>query len=385
MKPLKVNVSQEEISNLRSRILNTRWITETGTNAWDSNLTVQFLKELAQSWVQDFDWRKQEKYLNSFDQYKSVVDGVAIHFVLEKGSGANRTPLLLLHGWAGNFTDYLKVVRMLNKEYPDLDIIVPSIPGFGFSDTPSAMNSETVAALIQKLMTEVMGYSQYYVHGEDFGSFVAERLALDFPDSVKGLHLSDIPYYHLYGYNENPSQEETDFLEKINNWSMMDGAYAMIQATKPKTLATGLNDSPMGLAAWLLQLFNDFSDKEIPLFDRFDKDELLTNISLYWFSEKIYPSMRIYSEDANGFGEPAKDVVKVPTGFNFYRYDIAGIPPKEFAGRFFNNIIRWTEQDQGGHFGAMSNPETLKNDLSEFMKQIEAGIKMGHSVFASEM
>lgn len=151
----------------------------------------------------------------------------------------------------------------------------------------------------------------------------------------------------------------------------MDGAYAMIQGTKPKVLSTGINDSPMGLAAWILQLYNDFSNKEKPLFDKFKKESLFTNLSIYWFTQSIYSSMRIYSEDTNGFGQAAAQKVTVPTGFNFYANDISGIPPKEYAKRFFENISSYTEQKEGGHFAAMSHPASFQKDLAKFIQSLE--------------
>jgi pimeloyl-ACP methyl ester carboxylesterase len=371
MKPFKITIQQVQIVDLKHRINQTRWIAEPENPGWGSSLGVQFLKELANYWTNEYDWKKHEMYLNRFNQYKAKVDGTNIHFVYEKGTGTKHIPLLLLHGWAANFTEYIGLLELIKKENPELDVIIPSLPGFGFSETPDTMSSETVASIIHKLMVDVLGYKEYYVHGGDFGGFVAERIAMDNPSSVKGLHLSDIPYYHFYGYNENLSEDENKFMEKINNWSMMDGAYAMIQGTKPKVLATGLNDSPMGLAAWLIQLFSDFSNKEEYLFEKFNRDELLTNASIYWFTGSIYSSMRIYSEDSNGFGQPFLQKVTVPTGFNFFPFDISGIPPREFAGRFYENITSWNEQKSGGHFGALSNPELLYEDLIKFIKLME--------------
>ncbi len=371
MKPFKINIEQTKINELSTRINNTRWIAESDNAGWGSSLDVKFLKTLAGYWAKNYDWKKQEAWLNSFANYSAAVDGTNIHFIYEKGTASKGIPVILLHGWAGGFTEYLEVVQLMKKENTDLDIIVPSIPGFGFSGTPASMSSKSVADLIHKLMTETLGYTTYYVHGGDFGAFVAERLALDYPKSVKGIHLSDIPYYHLYGANEKLSDAETKFMEKINNWSMMDGAYAMMQATRPKVLSTGLNDSPMALAAWLLQLYNDFGDKEKNVFDRFKKDALLSNVSIYWFTQTIYSSMRIYSEDSNGFGQPVTQKVSVPVGFNFYTHDISGIPPKEYANRFFENITRWTEQKNGGHFAGMSDPTSLQQDLAAFIRATE--------------
>ena len=192
------------------------------------------------------------------------------------------------------------------------------------------MASETAAEYIHQLMTEVLGYKNFYVHGSDYGAFIGEKLALKYPESVKGLHLSDIPFYHFYAPHENLSQVEKDHLQKINDGSMQDGAYAIIQSTKPKTLSTGLNDSPAALAAWLLRLYFDFGDKELPI-----------------------------------------GKVAVPAAFNFHEYDITGFVPREFAERFFSNIVFWTAFNEGGHFAGLSHPRQLKNDLIPFIENVE--------------
>jgi pimeloyl-ACP methyl ester carboxylesterase len=369
MKTFKINIEDKQITDLNDRIKNTRWFTESESASWGPNLSVNQVKEFSNYWATKFEWKKQETYLNSFKQYKAEIDSLDIHFVYEKGSGTKHIPILFLHGWAENYTKYLKVVERFKIENPEMDLILPSLPGFAFSETPKAdLNSEKVANILNKLMTEVLGYKQYYVHGGDFGSIIGEKMALDFPKSVKGLHLTDIPFYHLYGSNENLIQEESTFIEKVNGFSMQNGAYAMIQSTKPKTVSIGLNDSPVGLAYWLLQLYNDLSDGNKDLETKYNKDELLTNISIYWFTQSVYSSMRIYAEDNHGFGEPITQKTTVPTAFCFYPYDISGIPPKQYVNRFFSNVVSWSEQKSGGHFGTIENPSALHLDLVSFIK-----------------
>lgn len=372
MKKFQINISQEAIDDLNTRLGKTRWIKETEATPWgEPALEITAIKELTDHWKDSFDWKKQEAYLNRFPQYTALVNNVNIHFVHQKGNGSKHIPILLLHGWASNFTEFLKTATLLRKENPEVDVIIPSIPGFAFSDVPDSMASETAAEYLYQLMTEVLGYTTYYVHGGDYGAFIGEKMALKFPDTVKGLHLSDIPFYHLYAPNENLTQIEKDYIQKINDWSMKDGAYFMIQGTKPKTLSTGLNDAPAALTAWILQLYFDFGDKQQPIFDRYSKDDLLVNISLYWFNQAIYPSMRIYSEDMSGFEDKSVDKVGVPVGFNFHEFDISGFVPREFAERFFSNIVSWTEHKVGGHFAGLSHPQQLKSDLITFVEKVE--------------
>lgn len=380
MKTYKIAVEQNKLDDLRNRIKNTRWISGVKNPNQDAGMDTEYLKMLSQYWVTDFNWKKQEDYLNSFNQFTTNIDNLNVHFIYEKGTGDNPVPILFLHGWAECYTKYLKLVEILKRENPGVDIIVPSLPGFGFSEEPvTTLNSDKVAEIIYKLMTEVLGYRSFYIHGGDFGSFVGEKIAQDHPQSVRGLHLTDVPFYHLYGYNEDLSDEEKGFMERVNVWSMQHGAYAMIQSTKPQTLAQSLNDSPIGMASWLLQLFHDMSDTSKDLHSKFNKDELLTNISLYWLIGCIYSSMRIYAEDSHGFGGSAGNATTVPAGFCFYPYDISGIPPKAFVNRFFQNIVHWTEQESGGHFGAMENPSTLHEDIMKFVQKVERKQKVESS------
>lgn len=370
MKEFQINIPLEDINDLNTRISQTRWISETSFTGWDApTLDIATIKELTDYWKNRFDWKKQEAYINSFPQYKVWVNGLNIHFVHQKGS--KQIPILLLHGWGSNFTEFLKTAELIKKENPAFDLVIPSLPGFAFSDAPERMASEAVAESMHQLMTKVLGYKKYYVHGSDYGAFVGEKLAIQYPESVKGLHLSDIPFYHLYAPNENLSQAENTHIQKINDWSMKDGAYGMIQGTKPKTLATGLNDSPAALAAWMLQLYFDFGDKQQPVWDRYSKDDLLVNVCLYWFTQTIYSSIRLYSEDPSGFDDKPVEKVAVPVAFNFHKFDISGFLPREFAERFFSNIVSWTEYEEGGHFAGLSHPKQLKNDLLTFIEKIE--------------
>lgn len=374
----QINISKEKIADLNNRIANTRWINEVTSTSWgDPALDISTVKELTNYWMKGFDWKRQETYINSFPQFKALVKNINIHFVHQKGT-SSKTPILLLHGWGSNFTEYLKTAELLKKENPEVDVIIPSIPGFGFSDVPESMASEANAEYLHQLVTEILGYKSYFVVVNDYGAFIGEKMALKYPQSVIGLHLADIPFYHLYTSNDNLSQAENDHIQKINDWSMRDGAYGMIQGTKPKTLSAGLNDSPVALAAWLLQLYFDFGDKKKPIFERYSKDDLLVNICLYWYTESIYSSIRLYSEDMSGFDEKPVEKVTVPVAFNFHEFDISGFVPREFAERFFSNIVSWTEFKEGGHFAGLSHPQQLKNDLIKFIKQIEQKQNRNH-------
>ncbi len=371
MHAFTIDISQESLEDLNQRIAATRWIDEFDDNAWNKGIDVKFLKELADYWKDDFEWKEHEAYLNSFKHYQMKVKDLKIHYVREESKGEDNIPILLLHGWASNFTEFLEVVKNLKEGNPNLDIIVPSLPGFAFSDTPESMSSVSIAEYLHYLMTENLGIQSYYIHGGDYGAFVAEKLAFMFPESVKGLHLADIPFYHFYEAHENLEESEMAFIETINNRSMMDGAYAMVHATKPKILSSGLNDSPIALAGWILQLYDTFGNDKISLFERFDRDDLLTNITLYWLTEKVYSSIRMYSEDMSGYDGIAISNLQTPVGLHLSAHDFAGIPPRTFVKRYYDNILLWKVNQESGHFAAYSHPEILSRELIQFIDTVE--------------
>ena len=375
MKPFKITIQENQIIDLKNRIDNNRWFQESKTTGWGNDLSVDQMKEFTDYWATKYDWKEQETYLNSFQQYIVEVESSDIHFIHETGTGNRYIPVLFLHGWGENYTKFLKVAELLKEENPEIDVIIPSLPGFGFSKAlQTDMNASHISPILNRLMTEVLGYKKYYIHGGDFGAVVAERMALDHPNNVKGIHLTDIPFHHLFGANENLTETENTFLENANYSSMQNGAYAMLQSTKPKTVAMSLNNSPVGLSYWIFQLFNDFSDPEKVFTEKYDLDGLYTNISLYWFTQTIYSSIRMYSENNQGFGEVVAQQTDTPVGFCFYPFDFSGIPPKEFADRFFSNIVHWTEQTSGGHFGTSENPSVIQLDLMRFIASIENNV-----------
>lgn len=367
MKSFSIEFPGQGIKDLQQRIRNTRWFDEAPQ---PGSISIGELKEIAGHWLNKYNWQAEQDWLNSFRHYTATVNNATIHFIYEKGTGPEHIPLLLLHGWAGSFVQYLRLAELLKKSNPEFDLIIPSMPGFGYSAAPEGpLNSAAAAASVHQLMTVVLGYKTWFAHGSDFGAFVGEQLALKYPSALKGLHLTDIPYYHLYSNNENLTEAENEFIQKINNWSMQDGAYAGIQGTRPKILSVGLNDSPMALAAWLLQLYQDFSDKEKPLEAKYNLDDLLTNFNIYWFTGTVYSSMRIYSEEDLGFGAPVTEKVSLPTGFSFFPYDIAGDVPEVFVKRFFSNVISWSKPATGGHFSSMEKPEEMRKEITGFIEK----------------
>lgn len=382
--PYTINIPQSMLDDLHNRLAATRWPDELSGVGWGQGTDLGYLKSLVSYWQNDFDWRTQEANLNQLQHFRvqlpdeTAANGsMGIHFVHERGKGKNPMPLLLIHGWPDSFYRMVKLIPLLTDPArfggnPDdsFDVIVPSIPGFGFSDkaaTPG-MNSVRIAELFTRLMTDVLGYERFGVAGGDIGSRIARLMAIAHPERITGMHLTDIGFEHEVAFPPalpDPTPAEEDFQGSTGWWFMSEGAYIMLQATKPQTLAYALNDSPVGLAAWIVEKFRSWSDCDGNVEQSFSKDELLTNIMIYWATETISSSIRLYAED--GALQPVLAVgqtIEPPTGVAIFPKEMAQ-PPRELGERFLH-IQRWTEMPQGGHFAALEEPELLAGELRAF-------------------
>jgi pimeloyl-ACP methyl ester carboxylesterase len=378
IRPFEIEVPQETLDDLRDRLDRTRWTDEVNGAGWDYGTNLGYLRELCQYWRDDFDWREQEAKLNEFSHFKADVDGLGIHFVHERGRGPDPTPLLLTHGWPDSFYRFHKLIPMLTDPErfggdpaDSFDVIVPSVPGYGFSDRPRerGVGGTQTAGLFAKLMKDVLGYERFAAHGGDIGSSVTEAMAGISPESLVGIHLTDVPYWHIM-FEVSPdelSEVEREYLERGQEWGMREGAYAYLQSTKPQTPAYALNDSPAGLAAWIVEKFRSWSDCDGDIESRYTKDELLTNISIYWVTETIGSSFRMYYEAQTRPIAASRDV---PAGVAIFPKDIVPAP-REFGERVFH-IERWTEMPRGGHFAALEEPELLAGDIREFFRPLRA-------------
>lgn len=381
--PFKVQVKQETLDDLRARLAQTRWIDEIEGANWDYGTNSSYLKKLCAYWQNEFDWRKQEEYLNTLNHFRAEIDGFGIHFIHERGKGDNPLPLLLTHGWPDSFIRFHKIIPLLTdpesydgKAEDAFDVIVPSIPGYGFSDHPKAkgMNTQRIADLFAKLMTNELGYAKFAAHGGDWGSGITEQVALNHAEALVGIHLTDVPYHHLFAVQaKDLSEAEQAYLKAGKKWQMEEGAYAMIQGTKPQTLAYGLNDSPAGLAAWIIEKFRSWSDSNGDLESCFTKDELLTNLTIYWASETISSAVRLYYEAMRNPPSKAAGRVEVPTGVAIPSKDLVPAP-REFGERFYN-LQHWTQLSRGGHFAAMEEPQLLVEDLRAFFRPLRTASK----------
>jgi microsomal epoxide hydrolase len=373
----EVHVPDTLLHDLEERLALTRWPDEIPDSGWTYGTNLGYLKELIDYWRHKFKWREQEAKLNKFDQFKTLVDGVNIHFIHIRGKGANPIPIILTHGWPDSFYRFYKVIPMMTdpekfggKAEDSFDVIIPSLPGFGFSDR-KAMPDEAIAEIWAKLMGEILGYKKFTAAGGDLGSGVTKYLALNHADLVSAIHLTDVGFPTGQELSEavQMSEAEQEFARFIQRWLFTEGAYFMIQATKPQTLGYSLNDSPVGLASWIVEKFYAWSDCNGNIENRFTKDELLTNIMIYWITETSSSSSRMDMENTRAtFAKPptpGRVRSEVPAAVALFPADAP--LPREWAERKVN-LKRWTKMPRGGHFAALEEPELYVSDLREFFR-----------------
>ena len=376
MTPFRINVPEPVLTDLQYRLAHTRWPDEIEEAGWNYGTNREYLKQLADYWQHGYDWRAQEARLNEFPHFKEDVDGLNIHFLYIEGKGPNPMPLLLTHGWPDSFFRMLKMLPFLTdpashggQAEDAFTVIVPDMPGYGFSDKPKEAGYDPVriARVFDKLMKQ-LGFSSYVAHGGDWGSHVTEQLGLHHAGRVRAIHLTDVPSPHTKVADKLPnlSAAEKAWIVKNKAWQEKEAAYQKIQGTKPETLAYGLNDSPVGLLGWIIEKFYAWSDNDGNLEHTFSKDELLTNVMIYWVTESIGSSIRLYYETMHNPALQLPTHVDVPTGFAIFPKDITPAP-REFAERFFE-VKRWEEMSQGGHFAAMEETGRLVKELREFFR-----------------
>ena len=367
IRPHRVEVPESALEDLRGRLAKTRWPEAAGDDSWDSGPPVAYLKTLAEHWRDGFDWRRVEARIHAVPNFVASIGGHEIHYVhLRRGSP--RLPVVLTHGWPGSFLELLDVAGRLAGEF---DVVVPSLPGYGFSTSPAgdAVHPVRIAGLFGELMAG-LGYPRYAAQGGDWGATISTRLALLFPERVAGIHLNYIPgsYAPHLGPGARPlSEAEKKFVRDRDRWLEEEGAYGHLQRTYPRTPAYGLNDSPAGLLAWIVEKVRSWSDCGGDLESRFSKDEVLAHVTLYWLTGSIGSSMRLYRE-AKAVPLAFAEGQRVPAPCAVARFPKEEpMPPREWVERGYD-VVRWTEMPRGGHFAAMEEPELLAEDVREFLR-----------------
>jgi pimeloyl-ACP methyl ester carboxylesterase len=376
--PFSIQIEEEILSDLRERILRTRWPDQAPGAAWDQGTDLNYLKQLLAYWADGFDWRAQERQLNAVNHFRAELDGVHIHFVHERARHGQGIPLILTHGWPSTFIELLPLVPFLTDpkghgiDGPAFDVVIPSLPGYGFSDRPAQVrvNYLHVAGLWHRLMSG-LGYERYGAQGGDFGAGITTFMALKDPEPMIGVHLSNLEITPYTGPEARPlSAAERTYLERSQAFWQEESGYKTIQSTKPQTLAYGLSDSPAGLAAWILEKWRSWADSRGDLDGRFSRDFLLTTVTLYWVTQTIASSMRDYYDNDNKRFRVTigpEQFVNVPTGIAVFANNFVdeGTPPREWAERLYS-VRRWTPMPRGGHFAPVEEPELLARDIIAF-------------------
>ncbi|XP_070697609.1 epoxide hydrolase 1 [Pempheris klunzingeri] len=399
--PFKVQTSEEEIQDLHERIDRTRYADPLEDSGFHYGFNSTSLRTVVSYWRHEFDWEKQVAALNQYPHFKTKIEGLDVHFVHVRPPRRDNQrvlPLMLVHGWPGSFYEFYRILPLLtdNQDGVAFEVICPSIPGYGFSEAPRKQGFDSLAAArVFLTLMERLGFSQFYLQGGDWGSLITTNMAQMKPQCVKGLHLNMFtmrkgfklmlslmigPYLpFLVGFTKEDVRRLFPFFEK-NVWDILrETGYFHIQATKPDTAGCGVNDSPVGLAAYILEKFSTWTDRRNrELMDggldrKFSLDDLLTNVMIYWTTGSIVSSMRFYKENLKSDPDKrvdAKTGIFVPTGLAAFPGELMHCP-ESWAQIRYRNIYSYTFMPRGGHFAAFEEPELLANDLVQFVKKVE--------------
>ncbi len=370
MEPYLIAIPEANIVDLNRRLASTRWPDHVRDAGWSYGTDPDYLREIVEYWGHGYDWRVSEARLNDVPQFRATIDGAGIHFIHERGAGSRSIPLLLLNGWPSSIVQFLSIIPLLTAADDDglsFDVVAPSLPGYGFSDraTEPDMNTARIGQLLHRLMTETLGYERYAIRASDLGAGIMSQIALAQPESIIGLHAGGTnPWIQNVPDDLTPAEQQ--FVADAQAWNMREMGYAMEQSSKPQTLAYALNDSPAGLAGWILEKFHRWSDHDGSLESRFSRDDLLANLTIYWATETIGSSMRLYYETIASPG--AWGVADVPTAMLMSPHDLFPTPRSwvERTGR----IDRWTEIEEGGHFLEWEIPNLVDADLRAFFRNL---------------
>jgi len=372
--PFQISISDEAIDDLRARLAHTRWPDAIPGRGWSDGADVGYMQSLCTYWRTEFDWRAVEARLNALPQFTARLDDVDIHFVHARGRGPNPRPLIITHGWPSSFAEFETLIPLLTDPAAHggdaaeaFDVIAPSMPGFGFSGRPrvGGMNSAAVGDLWARLMRDVLGYRRFFAHGGDIGAHVVNRLGRAHGDCVAAIHAMAAP---LVDAPQGLSTAERAWLRYGEIWERDEGAYGHQQRSKPQTLAVGLNDSPAGLAAWIVEKWRGWSECGGDVESVFSKEALLTHISIYWFTQTIGSSVRMYYESAHT-PPPSNQGIEIPARLFLTReeYDLC---PIEYAQRSYRKLS-YGVTSKGGHFLAAEAPAVLAADLRAFFRGVE--------------
>ncbi|GGO02328.1 epoxide hydrolase family protein [Saccharibacillus kuerlensis] len=382
VQPFRIDIPEADLDDLKDRLARTRWPEEAPGDSWNYGVPLSYMKELAEYWRTEYDWRIHESKLNEYPQFKTEIGGESVHFLHVQSPEPDALPLLLIHGWPGSIVEFLDMIgpltrpRDYGREASDaFHLVIPSLPGYGFSGptSQSGMDYKRIAGMFVTLMKR-LGYNRYGTQGGDWGSFISLEIGHKDPESVVGVHVNMLvtppPEDPKKLAKLKPKDRET--LEKIKHYAKEQSGYSVQQGTRPQTLSYALTDSPSGQLSWIIEKFYEWTDIEGLPEEKISRDRLLTNITIYWLTATAGSSARLYYETMHMDGSPLPDETFAdpgpPLGVAVFPKDVS-YPIRALAEDRYN-VQHWTEFEQGGHFAAMEQPELLTRDILEFFRKI---------------
>jgi pimeloyl-ACP methyl ester carboxylesterase len=376
--PFMIHVPEDVLADLRERLARVRWPDQVPDGGWHYGTDLAYMKDLVAYWRDRYDWRVHEARLNAWPQFTVPIGDVALHFVEVRGVGPKPLPLLLSHGWPGSIWEFHRLIPLLTDPGAHgadpadaFTVVAPSLPGYTFSFRPEQprLGIAEIADTFARLMTDVLGYERFGAQGGDWGAFITSRLGLSYPGRLAGIHVTLLGVRRDHAAPADPTEEEKAYLEELRRWEREETGYQWIQGTKPQTLAYGLTDSPVALAAWIVEKFRTWSDSAGDVERRFSKDDLLSNIMLYWITGAINSSFWLYYARRHApWPLPDNQRIEVPTAYASFPREILH-PPRAWAERVYN-IRRWTVMPAGGHFAALEEPAALAADIRAFFRDL---------------
>jgi pimeloyl-ACP methyl ester carboxylesterase len=383
VRPFTIDVPAARVQRILAQLADKRWPeppadTSSAQPDWRYGTDVRWLRRLVDHWTGAYDWPAAQQQLNRWPQFIARIDDLDIHFIHVRGSGTGRVPLLLLHGWPGSFFEFHKLVERLcwpqrhgGDAADGCDLVIPSLPGFGFSAAPpSPIGLHRVAGLMHRLMTDVLGYPRYGVQGGDMGSAIATWLALDHPAQVAGIHLN-LCLMAAADTQAPIGDEELAWARAMQATQAREMAYWAVHHTRPQTIALALADNPAGVAAWIVEKLQRWSDTGNDPLQRYTQDELITLLMVYLVTDSIGPSIWMYrgTVDQDSAGIPAGARIAVPTACALFPKEFLPWPPRSRIERTFN-VRRWSVMERGGHFPALEEPQALADDVMAFFREL---------------
>jgi pimeloyl-ACP methyl ester carboxylesterase len=367
IQPFRIEVSDEELEDLRRRLRATRWPDAETVDDWTQGIPLAYLQEVCAYWADGYDWRKREAQLNAFPQFRAKVKDLGIHFIHVRSPRADALPLVITHGWPGSVVEFHKVIGPLTDPASHggdpadaFHVVCPSLPGYGFSDKPTTTGwgVEKIADAWGELMRG-LGYERYVAQGGDWGSMVTTRIGIQDPEHCLGIHLN-MPIAPPDPTTLNDlTPSEAAALKSMDDYGKFDSGYSKQQSTRPQTVGYGLVDSPAGQAGWILEKYWSWMDCNGHPENVLTRDELLDNVMLYWLPGAGASSARLYWES---FGNPSLDEVKVKSGCSIFPKEIFRCS-RRWAEKRFTNLVHWNELEKGGHFAAFEQPETFVDEV----------------------